>query len=248
MAGLVIGAEHNFDLSKPSPQMNVMGHKEVLVPLAFDSSYPSGGESLAASDVGLSEIYDVVIQPVAGFNFLWDSANSKIMVYRGAPGPSVLLQDDDSAATTGKALHVVTTLDVDLVTAGLASVTDGNANTLFRIGALGPIVMVLDDNSAASNGTDLYFDEDLKKFLTVQGANHDVKINLSDGRVIPVYDDNSAASNGILVYCDDNASSDHLKLFIVATANADITYNVGEVEGGTSLAALTGLKAHIRGA
>jgi len=245
---LTIGTKQNFDLSKPSPQMNVMGHKEVLVPISFDSSYPSGGESLAASDVGLKEIYDVVIQPTAGFNFLWDSANSKIMAYRGTPGPAVLLQDDDSAATTGKALHCVTTLDVDLVTAVLTSITDGNADTYFRIGALGPIVGVLDDNSAATNGTDLYFDEDLKKFLTVQGANRDIKINLSDGRVIPVYDDDSAASNGILVYCDDNAASDHLKLFIVATANADITYNVGEVEGGTSLAALTSLKAHIRGA
>jgi hypothetical protein len=245
---LTFGTKQKLNIAKPSPQPSMLGHMEVLMPITFDSSYPSGGEALTAANCGLTEIYDVVIQPTAGFNFLWDSSNSKIMVYRGLPGPSVVLQDDDSAATTGKALHCVTTLDVDLLTAVLTSVTDGNANTLFRIGALGPITIVLDDNSAASNGTDLYFDEDLKKFLTVQGANHDIKINLSDGRVIPVYDDDSAASNGILVYCDDNASNDHEKLFIVATADADITYNVGEVEGGTSLAALTSLKAHIRGA
>ena len=58
---LTFGTKQNFDLSKPSPQMNVMGHKEVLMPITFDTSYPSGGEALTAANCGLSEIYDVVI-------------------------------------------------------------------------------------------------------------------------------------------------------------------------------------------
>jgi hypothetical protein len=71
MAGLTIGTQYHQDLSKPSPQPNILGHKLVAVQITFDSSYPTNGEALVASDVGLDSILAVFSEPKGGYNFVW---------------------------------------------------------------------------------------------------------------------------------------------------------------------------------
>lgn len=71
MAGLTIGTAYPQDLSKPSPQPNTLGHKVVFVQITFDSSYPTNGEALVASDVGLTDILCVLAEPKGGYTFVW---------------------------------------------------------------------------------------------------------------------------------------------------------------------------------
>lgn len=52
--------------------------------IAFDSSYPTGGEALVASDIGLSVIDDIVVKPKSGYVFEYDHTNAKVLVYRSA--------------------------------------------------------------------------------------------------------------------------------------------------------------------
>ena len=68
---LTIGTCYEQDLSKPSPQPNTLGHKLVAVKITFDSSYPTNGEALVASDVGLTEILAVFAEPKGGYCFVW---------------------------------------------------------------------------------------------------------------------------------------------------------------------------------
>ena len=56
---LTVGTAYTQDLSKPSPQPNILGHKMVAVQITWDSSYPTNGEALVASDVGLNDILAV---------------------------------------------------------------------------------------------------------------------------------------------------------------------------------------------
>lgn len=51
--------------------------------ITFDSSYPTGGESLTANNVGLSVIEDIVIHPSSGYSCEYDYDNEKVLVYAG---------------------------------------------------------------------------------------------------------------------------------------------------------------------
>lgn len=51
------------------------------VKVDFDSSYPTGGESLTPADVGMREFVDVKIHPTSGFLFEYDYTNEKILAY-----------------------------------------------------------------------------------------------------------------------------------------------------------------------
>ena len=74
--------------------------------ITFDSSYPTGGEAVAIGDLGFGvEILNVVLGQtnVAGQDAVWDSANSKIIMYveDGTSGIAAQVADtDDQSATT----------------------------------------------------------------------------------------------------------------------------------------------------
>lgn len=61
----------------PSGNMN-----RVVGTLAFDASYPTGGESLTAANVGLASAYPIKVQPYGGYVFDYDATNSKVRAYR----------------------------------------------------------------------------------------------------------------------------------------------------------------------
>lgn len=59
--------------------MTVVGNKRMhTFKIAFDSSYPTGGEPLTASDLGLSILDFIMVEPAHGMLFEYDHANSKL--------------------------------------------------------------------------------------------------------------------------------------------------------------------------
>ena len=68
---------------------------ETYKSLAFDASYPTGGEALTASDLGFQAApRDVRIEPKSGYVFEYDKTNSKVLAYYGdnnnaADGPLI---------------------------------------------------------------------------------------------------------------------------------------------------------------
>lgn len=63
--------------------MESIGNKRaVRATIAFDSSYPTGGESLTAANLGLGTIEYIRIDPKAGYVFEYDYTNKKVLAYR----------------------------------------------------------------------------------------------------------------------------------------------------------------------
>lgn len=71
--------------------------------IAFDSSYPTGGEPLAQTDLGFASTVDdefhVIIGPKAGYVFEFDYTNLKVIAYHSdndAVADSALIQVPDT--------------------------------------------------------------------------------------------------------------------------------------------------------
>lgn len=87
------------------------------VTIAFDSSYPTGGESLTAADLGLKTIDLLQIQSKSGLVFEYDYTNSKILAYSqgvsvGAAGAAAM---DDFPVDAGPG---ASTVSVSLTNSG----------------------------------------------------------------------------------------------------------------------------------
>ena len=70
--------------------------------IAFDSSYPTGGESLLPSQIGLAVIDSIDIDAKGGYSFSYDYTNQKLLAYLTpgfTPGGS-----NSAPAFTGSAL------------------------------------------------------------------------------------------------------------------------------------------------
>lgn len=52
-----------------------------LQKLAFDSSYPTGGEALTADDFGMQDIIAMIVLSNAGYVFEYDIANEKLKAF-----------------------------------------------------------------------------------------------------------------------------------------------------------------------
>lgn len=90
--------------------------------ITFDSSYPTGGESLTPASIGLHTIERITFMPLLGFQLEWDSANQKVLVkcpsvVTGAAGAAVV----DDFPLTG----------VGATTATSVSLSAGNGTTRF---------------------------------------------------------------------------------------------------------------------
>lgn len=100
-------------LTEKERSRTVLGNKRFVVfDIAWDSSYPTGGESLSAADVGMTEIENVAVSGGAGgYFFDYDTANSKMLAY----------YYDYNGAADGAAIQVANTTDLSGVTALRAS-------------------------------------------------------------------------------------------------------------------------------
>lgn len=66
--------------------------------ITFDSSYPTGGESLTPAALGLVSVDIVLATGTGGYVFKYDKANQKLLAYTG--GSQVSDTTDLSSVTT----------------------------------------------------------------------------------------------------------------------------------------------------
>ena len=223
--------------------------KYKAIEITFDSSYPTGGESLTPGMIGFDDIINIVIEPSDGISFSYDYTNEKIKAYGVAPVP-VTITDDDSAASNGVAVYAhIDTIgtDSDRKIAHLESVTANNATVTYQANATlttTSIGTMWDDDAAASSGLQVYVDEngdtDLSaaKFLVDNDTTEtDLYVPLSDGSYLTLYNDDSASSNGVAVYFDDNASTTSAKWLLVTPSNASVSAHTSTVVSDRSSSA-----------
>ena len=243
--------------------------KYKAIEITFDSSYPTGGESLTPGMIGLDDIINIIIEPSDGISFGYDYTNEKIKAYGVAPVP-VTITDDDSAASNGVAVYAhIDTIgtDSDRKIAHLESVTANNATVTYQANATlttASIGTMWDDDAAASSGLQVYVDEngdtDLSaaKFLVDNDTTEtDLYVPLSDGSYLTLYNDDSASSNRVAVYFYDNAGTASAKWLLVSPSNASVSAHTStvvsdrsataEVQNGGNLGLQTSVRAFILG-
>ena len=77
-----------------------LGSKNAVVAdITFDNNYPTGGEAIAAADLGLQAIdFMLVEQNESGKVITFDRANSKLMVFAGALAEAAAASDQSGTA------------------------------------------------------------------------------------------------------------------------------------------------------
>lgn len=80
-----------------------------LSSVAFDNSYPTGGEPLTFADLGFQDAPDfvIVVGGHKGYTFDYDATNQKMLVYWG----------DNNNAADGPAVEVPNTTDISTLSA-----------------------------------------------------------------------------------------------------------------------------------
>ncbi len=194
-----------------------------------------------------------------GYQLKWDDTGNAFKAYNvGVTEDGTVLTtqttatgailDDDSAASNGLVvyLHVDEVTEAGLYSGHLESVTAGNADSQFEIGASGPVILVTDDDAAATAGLQLYFDEDAasadSRWLvnnTITGE--DVFILATDGKAIRVAHDASAGTTGVAIYFDDDAANVHERLLFISPTDTAGAYDTDDIVGsGATESAFTG--------
>ena len=85
------------------------GHNYKLITgsIAFDSSYPTGGEAMDLSNQIPTDLHMVTFENKAGYSFEYDYTNKKVKAFtpNGAHSHDIKIDDDDNAATAGVAVY-----------------------------------------------------------------------------------------------------------------------------------------------
>lgn len=77
-----------------------------IASIAFDDSYPTGGEGLTGAQLGLVSVDSVQIEPAGGYVFSYDYANKKVIAYYG----------DNDAVADGALAQVADKADLSAIT------------------------------------------------------------------------------------------------------------------------------------
>jgi len=93
--------------------LKAVGAQTKLCDIAFDSSYPTGGESLTPANLGLKQILQVHVSPKSGYLFEYDYDNEKLKAF-----------------TPTAAQAAVTTDKITITASGAANITDGQSCTV----------------------------------------------------------------------------------------------------------------------
>lgn len=97
---LAWGTSAQATLTASNKQWVNMGNKKALImDLAFDSSYASGGEGLNATLHGLGHVDQVIIEPSNGYSFIYDASTDKIKAMANAP--AVVYEEAVNATQSG---------------------------------------------------------------------------------------------------------------------------------------------------
>lgn len=72
--------------------------------LAFDASYPTGGEAITLADIGYKGLYVAIVLPRLGYVFDYDYTNNKVLAYysdydAGADGALIEVPDTTNLST-----------------------------------------------------------------------------------------------------------------------------------------------------
>ena len=68
--------------SLTSAYQGVFGDRRVaIVDVAFDDSYPTGGEAVDLSEVGIGTVLFAIVEPTDGYTFEYDRSNDKVVAY-----------------------------------------------------------------------------------------------------------------------------------------------------------------------
>ena len=66
---------------------NIVGNiRQTIATINFDSSYPTGGESLTARNLALGTVDNLQVFPKNGYMFEYDYTNSKLKAYHPTRG------------------------------------------------------------------------------------------------------------------------------------------------------------------
>lgn len=149
-----------------------------------------------------------------------------------------ILTDDDSAASNGLAvyLHLDELQSYAAPIGHFESVTAGNADAEYDIGAAGPRIMIRDDNAALTGGLQVYFDEDAaatdsRWLVNNTFSGKDVYVISSGGQALKITHDASASSNGVAVYYDDDAANEEDRMLFVSPTNVDGSFTTDDEVG-----------------
>lgn len=96
-------------LTYSSVTRTVMGTQQVVEGLmAFDSSYPTGGEAFSLAGVGVTRLDQLDVFPGGGYVFEWDRSTTspKVLAYYG----------DNNNASDGPLIQVPDTTNLSTVT------------------------------------------------------------------------------------------------------------------------------------
>ena len=147
--------------------------RAVYVDLAFDSSYPAGGESLTALNLGLSKIYQIRMSTKDGYSFEYDYTNATIKVF--ADVPAIVYEEKHTASTNAVTL--------DYPAAWIVNIADTTSNqklvkTGTAAGSLGTDEVCL--TSAIADGT--------RTTLTTAGASDVIYVTYVTQAWAEIYD------------------------------------------------------------
>ena len=200
---------------------NSAGEHVRIGTIAFDTSYPTNGESLTATDVNLSVMRNVQVQTTSGYLFEYDLTNSKVKAYYASGSPAVanaaVTLDTGASGAEAAHTHPAPTAafygpgDLGGVTVGTPKLTHDldpptNFNAQFLYGL---------ESYGAGERNILYLESVTNGNADVLGSTDDV--SGIPGAATPrfyVHDNNTPT--GVKIYVDE-ASNDSL-IFISPTA------------------------------
>lgn len=82
--------------------------KYVIKDITFDDSYPTGGEGLSATQLGLEEVYIVLIsQKSDGYVVQYDYSNEKLEIYEAGADGAALDELGDTADASGIGIRLI---------------------------------------------------------------------------------------------------------------------------------------------
>lgn len=114
-------------ITRSGDWQHLAGNRRVAnITVAFDSSYPTGGESLIASDVGMRVIERVEAQANNGYTFEYDYTNSLLKAYRDT-SQGILFT---SSTVTGNVGTGLDTLEVYTMPASTITATNEGVEIL----------------------------------------------------------------------------------------------------------------------
>lgn len=216
-----------------------------LASIAFDSSYPTGGEAITPpfkNIVGMS-----IAGGGAGYTYEYDITNKKILVYSQLPQPVTagIIDDSDGAAGAGADLQIAISDHAANVVEENAwngmigrfeAINGGNADVHTNqfgtaASASNPTFSVWDNDNAETETAvmaDVYAAPAGGGLYAVTLSGLDTYVPLSNGEFLKVAYDADPAGNqtAVQVYYDHDAANAHERLLLVAVDNADETLTV----------------------